>query len=118
MKLEDHINREELAERLDHDMNLFRELVDLFVNDSTKLLEKIKETIINNDAPGLQKAAHTLKGSVSNFSAHRAYDMALQLENLGKNSNLSGSTEIFQNLDNEIVQVKEAMRLLSSQESF
>ncbi len=117
MKIEDHINREELAERLDHDMNLYRELVELFLNDSVKLLERINEAIINNDAQGLQKAAHTLKGSVSNFSAFRAREIALQLEYLGRDKNLNESSRIFQILDDEITNVKEAMRFLSTQES-
>jgi len=112
MIINDHVNRNELAERLDHDMILLRELVNLFASDSCLVLDRIRSAIERGDSAALRKEAHTLKGSVSNFSARQAYEIALQLENAGKAGDLSGSLEIFNILATEIQKVRDALIIL------
>ena len=112
MIINDHVNRNELAERLDHDMILLRELVNLFASDSCLVLDRIRSAIERGDSTALRKEAHTLKGSVLNFSAHQAYEIALQLENAGRAGNLSESPEIYNILAVEIQQVRDALNNL------
>ena len=117
MKIEDVINRRELAERLDGDMDLFRELADLFIEDSEKLLGSIKEAIDEKDQEKLRKYAHTIKGSVSNFSAPEAYDAAFSLESMGRSGDISGAEDGYKLLLNKIQLVREAMTLLMKESS-
>ena len=56
-------------------------MVDLFLDSYHKLLSEIREAIARRDINMLERAAHTFKGSVSNFSAHKAFELALKLEN-------------------------------------
>lgn len=113
MDIKQHINTEEIAERLDHDINLLRELVSLFISDSTTILGRIKSSIDRGDSAALRKEAHTLKGSVSNFSAYRAYELALELEKLGREGDLDESAEKFALLGMEIENVREALIALA-----
>jgi HPt (histidine-containing phosphotransfer) domain-containing protein len=115
MKIEDVINRKELSERLDRDLALFNELADIFISDSVNLISKIEDTIKAGDSQALGKAAHTLKGAVSNFSAKKAYESALALEKIGKNSEMNLVPAAFEELKNEINIVKEALKLLKKE---
>ncbi len=117
MKIEDVINRKELSERLDGDMDLFRELAELFIEDSQKLLNTIKEAIDNKDSEKLRKYAHTIKGSVSNFSAPEAYEAAYELENIGRNNELEKAGEGYSLLLSKIDEAREAMKLLIKEDT-
>ena len=117
MKIEDIINREELNERLDGDIALYRELADLFINDSDKLIGKIEDAVNCGDGPAIRKAAHTIKGSVANFSAKNAYDAAFELENIGRNLELNKAQSALQKLKDEVTRAKEAIVLLKNENS-
>ncbi len=116
MKIDDFINRKDLAERLDSDMELFRELAELFMEDSSVLMDKIRKSIDSSDPVQLRKSAHTIKGSVSNFSAQKAYDAAFNLETIGKNEELDKAETAFNSLREEIESLKEAMELLMKED--
>jgi len=112
------INIPELIDRLDNDFELFVELVELFVDDSSNLLAKIGTAISSRDHESLRKAAHTLKGAVANFSAPAAFEAASKLEQTGKNMELTGAEEQFLILKSEIESVLAEMKKLSEKGSF
>lgn len=117
MKIEDIINRKELSERLDGDISLLSELADIFISDSVNLMSKIEESFKAGDSQTLGKAAHTIKGAVSNFSAKKAYESALALEKIGKNNEMSLAPAAMEELKNEINNVKEALKLMKKESS-
>jgi HPt (histidine-containing phosphotransfer) domain-containing protein len=112
------INIPELIDRLDNDFELFVELVELFVDDSSALLSRIETAINSRDNETLRKAAHTLKGAVANFSAPAAFEAASQLEQTGKNAELTGAEEQFNTLKSEIDAVLAEMKRLAEKGSF
>src|SRR5262249_7960349 len=59
--------RDAFLEGLGNDTTLARRMIDLFMLDSTKLVDDINQAILERDADRLRRAAHTLKGSVSTF---------------------------------------------------
>jgi HPt (histidine-containing phosphotransfer) domain-containing protein len=100
---------------LDGDIELFRELAELFMDDSASLIKRIQDSINSSDSNQLRKSAHTLKGSVSNFSAQKAFDAAFNLENIGQNNNLDNAESAFRELKSEIQNLIEAMKLLMNE---
>jgi HPt (histidine-containing phosphotransfer) domain-containing protein len=118
MNIEDVINTAELKERLDGDYDLLKELINIFLTDSEKLLAAIDEAIIAANAEKVGKGAHTIKGAVSNFSARRAFDAAYRLEQIGRSGDLSEASNAFVALKTEIGKTTEAMKLLLKQGSF
>jgi HPt (histidine-containing phosphotransfer) domain-containing protein len=86
-------------ERLDGDLELLGELVELFLADCPRLLDDIRTAIEAGDAEQLMRAAHTLKGSVSNFCAPLAAEAAQKLEAQGRSRDLSISRESFVRLE-------------------
>lgn len=67
-------------DRVEGDVSLIRELAGLFLDESPHRLEEIRDAITQRDVRRLQRAAHTLKGSVGNFGASRAFDATRRLE--------------------------------------
>ena len=112
MKIEDYINRKALNDRLDGDFDLLKELADLFLSDSPRLLDAIQEAIRSKSGEKIGKSAHTIKGAVANFSADKAYNAALELEKLGKNNELDKIDAAYAHLAQEIDNMRAALKLL------
>jgi PAS domain S-box-containing protein len=85
---------------LDGNRTLLRDMARLFVADCPKQLTEIKVAIQVGDAERLRRAAHTLKGSVGNFAAQRAFEIAAQLETLGKSGNTYAAQGVCVALEN------------------
>lgn len=65
------------------DRKLLRELVEVFVADTPKLLARIERAIQRRNARRLKEAAHALKGSVGNFDSGRVFEAVRALEMSG-----------------------------------
>ena len=76
---------------LDGDKEILLELVKVFISDYPEQLKGIGKAIATKNFEQLVKAAHKFKGAVSNFGFKRAYEIAHELERMGKESRLSGS---------------------------
>ncbi len=74
---------------LEGDRELLRRIVDLFLLQSPQLLEEVRISIARGDAPTLERAAHKLRGSVTNFAAKKTYDAAFRLESMGRDGDLT-----------------------------
>jgi CheY-like chemotaxis protein len=69
-----------LLSRIEGDETLLHELVGLFLEDTPQRLDHLRAAFANHDLPALERAAHTLKGSVGNLCAPRAFEAAKRLE--------------------------------------
>jgi len=70
--------------RVGGDIELLKEIAQLFVQDYPKVLEELHHAVNNGDAEAVERTAHGLKGSVSTFGARAAMEAARTLENLGR----------------------------------
>ena len=104
--LEEPIDGEALLQRMGGDRELLEQLVELLRSDSPKLLSEIRAAIERGDAEAARHAAHTLKGSVGNFSATTAVAAARELENIAKHGDLSKAVEVADRLEEEIQQLQ------------
>jgi len=79
--------------RVGGDVELLKEVIELFLDDYPSTLEKIKSAVGSSDAKALEQHAHSLKGSVSTFGAGRAFEAAFELEKRGRNQDLAGAPD-------------------------
>ena len=86
-------------------MGLLQNVVALFEEDCPGQMARIADAIEVGDAQALVAAAHTLKGSLLVLSADRASAAALELEKLGRQSQLNGTAEWFAILEAEVAAV-------------
>jgi two-component system sensor histidine kinase/response regulator len=109
------LDREVILERVGGDVEFLQEIAGLFAEDCPKLLAEIRTAISTRDPEALQRAAHTLKGSVSNFGAEPARLAALRLEMLGRNGDLTEAPEACSVLEDEMQRFTAALAALARQ---
>src|SRR5664279_1007875 len=95
------LDRELALSRIGGDLELLQEIALLFLSDSSRMLEEIHKAVVSRNASGLDRAAHTVKGCVSNFGAQELYDAALALERMGRSDDLSGVEPAYRRLRGE-----------------
>jgi len=100
------------------DRQLLREVVRLFLADYPRRLVEIKDAIRRGDAGGLWRAAHTLKGSVGNFAATKAFAAAHRVESIGEKGDLGDvASEACATLESELALLGEQLRKLTKKPS-
>ena len=92
------LDRAVALERLGGDEELLQEVATLFLEEYPSIMSQIREAAQSKNAPRLERAAHTLKGSVSNFGAESAVQAALALEKIGRSGDLTGVGEAYARL--------------------
>ena len=98
--------------QIEDDKGLLQEIIGLFFDGIPKLLSAIQESITCRDARALERAAHTLKGAVSNFGAKSACDAALRLEVIGRGGDFTHSEEAYVELEKEVTRLGGALAAL------
>ena len=88
-----NLNRALALERVGGDEQLLREIAVLFLEDYPSLITQIEKAVAESDAHNLERAAHSLKGSVANFGSDAAYQAAFDLEQMGRSKDLQNMHE-------------------------
>ena len=74
------MNTTELRSRFEGKGDLLRRLIRILGEQTPQLLGRLRLAARNGDARGVEGAAHTLRGSLMQFGAHDAAELAHQLE--------------------------------------
>jgi two-component system sensor histidine kinase/response regulator len=93
------IDRAGLLAQVEGDEELLGELVELFLVESPTLMAAARDAVERRDGPALERAAHSLKGSVGNFRAPAAVEAAQSLENLARQGCLDDAPGAFTELE-------------------
>jgi two-component system sensor histidine kinase/response regulator len=99
----------ELLERIDGDLSLLSELLDLFRADYPGQIRALREAIKNRDAATMQRVGHALKGALGNLSAPIASRIASELELIGTSGETTLAESKVNNLDEEAGRVIQAL---------
>ena len=94
---------------VDGDRGLLRRMVEVFLGQCPKLLGDIRDSILHGDCVALVRAAHKLKASLGSFGAQRAYQAALQLEELGGATDVTGCQHAFPELEQAVKRLQEGL---------
>jgi two-component system, sensor histidine kinase and response regulator len=107
------IDEGEILARMGGDPELVAELAGLFLSDCPRLVEGVGAAVGGGDAPGLQLAAHALKGALSHFGASAALEAARGLEAMGHAGDVADSPRALATLVQEIDRLGPALRRLA-----
>jgi len=99
------VNCRATMDRLDGDLELFRDLVGFYFSETPELVQSLKAAIKGGDADAVRRLAHRIKGMLANFNAEPAVASAALLESLGRNNQLDGAAEEFEKLERANVEV-------------
>ena len=103
---QDILSKDTLLARVEGDVALLGEMAATFLGECPKYLSDIRQAVASCDSRALQSTAHTLKGSVANFTAHRATQAALRLEMMARDGDLTKSEPALLELEDEIERLK------------
>ena len=105
-------NKAEALGRIGGDEELLQELCHIFLEESPKLLQKLRQAMADGDCDGVMRAAHSLKGESSYLGARGTSQAARQLEEMGRSKDLSRAGASFDGLEREMaglhLQLKES----------
>jgi len=102
------IDMSDLMARVEDDIELARELAEIFFDDVPNKIEELRQHISRNDAQSVRNVAHSLKGAAGNLSAVGVRKAALSLEKIGASGDLKGAAQVFSLLVSEIEAFKKA----------
>ena len=97
----DVFDRAVLLEQAGGDVELAREIADLFLETCPKLLGEVRDAIDRGEAEALSRAAHALKGSAAVFGAAAFVETAREIETRCGEGDLTGIRELGGRLERE-----------------
>ena len=106
----DGFDRRAVLHRLDGDVELLGQLVEMFFQECPEYLDQIRAAISDQDNEALRKSAHGLKGPVSTLGLTSALDAVLELEGIGKSDSMEGSQSAYDELNRELVRMKTVLQ--------
>ena len=92
----------ELLERVDNDWDFLAETVEMLAKDGPALMAEIRGAAAAGDADAVGRAAHTLKGMISNFCSPAAQAGALAVEQIGKSGDLASVAAAVETLEKSL----------------
>ena len=101
---------ERMLARLDGDRELAVQLAGIFVDECPRMQQRLREAVSAGSADEVRRAAHALKGSVSNFIDGGPTATAFALETMARDGQLDGVEAVLDRLDREIVALMESLR--------
>jgi CheY-like chemotaxis protein len=102
-------DRSALIDSLGGDLELYGEIVRLFLSHYPSELDALQRDLDSGDAVRLHRTAHSLKGAISNFSAPRATAAARALEMALKGGMADNAAELVAELMDAVNELGAAM---------
>jgi HPt (histidine-containing phosphotransfer) domain-containing protein len=109
-----NLDRAVALERVGGDLQLLREIAQMFLDSAPDQMGDIRAALGAGDAKALERAAHTLKGCVCNFGADAAYERARNLEMIGRAGDLKPAQAAFRELESAIERLYPALAELGA----
>ncbi len=81
-------DRDDLLDHLDHDQDLFGEVLNIFLQDTPKRILNLQEALGKKDAPAIRYLGHALKGSSATIRAGALKIISNQIEIAGEQGDL------------------------------
>ncbi len=94
-----------LLQRVANDRELLEIIARQFLDLSPQWLQTLRRAIEQTDASLLYRTAHTLKGSLGYFTESTPYQLAFDLEQLGKAGTLAGASQRLADLERATAQL-------------
>jgi PAS domain S-box-containing protein len=85
------------------------EMVNLFLGDAHVRLAQMREAVEQQDPRQLERVAHAIKGSASNFGAQHFVKLCLQLEEQGRENRMENSAATLAQVETEFKRLEAAL---------
>jgi len=83
---------------VDQDLELLQELVQIFLEDCDRMVDELRTAVEAASADGIERGAHTLKGSVGVLAGVEVGRLAADLEQRGRAGDIADTPGLFAEL--------------------
>jgi len=104
------MNINELAGNLGLETDEYMEILELLVDSGKADIASLEQAIAANNAEGVVKAAHSIKGASANMGLMDLSETAREIEFKGREQDLSGMDEKIKNLKVEFEPIVELIQ--------
>ena len=101
------VDFKEALENLEGDVELVRDVMEIFIDRGTDQLREIGRAIGEGDVETVMIQSHGMKGGASNFCGHRFCGAAYQLETLARAGALEGAEDLFLDMQRHFDELEE-----------
>lgn len=102
-------DRDEALARVDHDRETFEMMIDLFIEHGPKDLAEAHAALGVQNAVGVARSSHKLKGAILQFCAPTALQACKALEETAKAGNLLHAEALYATLEREFQRLLKAL---------
>ena len=102
-------SRDTLLDRLDGDRELVEEVLSVFLEDTPRKMEELREAVDGSNLDQAMRLAHSLKGAAGNIGATRMHDLARQAEAAASEGNLAAVAPLTDAIRDEFGLLREAI---------
>lgn len=96
--------------RLGDDRELLAAIIEIYLEDSPALLDKVRRAVMGNDPAALQRAGHSLRGLAVTLSAGDVAAVASRLEHMGSCRTLAEASQAVAELEARLQELNAAVR--------
>jgi len=107
------IDRDLLIRKTQADPGLLEEIVQLFVNERTRIFEELETAIEQRDAGAFERSAQRLHSVLGSLAARPATALAIELELLGRSGDLASANSACRELRILVEEVERALHEIS-----
>lgn len=104
----------ETLERFQGDVDMARQLIEVFLAESPGQLRAVRDAVAERDLQRIARAAHTLKGSVGLFTDGPAFHTVVQLEADARTGLLGGIDERWRAVEQEVGALTRYLRAVAA----
>ncbi|HLJ75214.1 MAG TPA: response regulator, partial [Thermoanaerobaculia bacterium] len=98
-----------IMEAVGGNVKLLARVRDAFTSQSPRLIATMREAIAERNSDELYRAAHTLKGAISNFGMGEALEAAIQVERAGRDADFKSAETLLPSLESAVHELEERM---------
>jgi HPt (histidine-containing phosphotransfer) domain-containing protein len=103
-----------LLAHVDGDRDLLKEVIVIFLDTCPSLMETLRQALQNREFGAVVRAAHSLRGSASNFDATQVTTLAQQIESHASRNNLPELHDLFAKLESEVAALTTALATMAT----
>jgi HPt (histidine-containing phosphotransfer) domain-containing protein len=104
-------DRDLMLERMGGDNQLLDDVLTVFIEEIPGMMSDVRAAVSGQDAPAIERSAHSMKGALLNITADSAAELASQLEQLGSAGRVDGTADLMAQLE---VEIDRLIRILKS----
>jgi signal transduction histidine kinase/CheY-like chemotaxis protein len=98
-----------IMEAVGGNVKLLARVRDAFTSQSPRLIATMREAVAERNSDELYRAAHTLKGAISNFGMGEALEAAIQIERAGRDADFKSAETLLPSLESAVHELEERM---------